>query len=50
MISQKKDNEDLALLLLSTEQTKESSIRKTIEEIEKLEIVSKKIILIRIED
>ncbi len=49
-VSQKKDKDNKALLLLSTEKTTEKNIRKTIKEIEELDIVDKKIILIRIED
>jgi homoserine dehydrogenase len=49
-VSQKINKEEIALLLLSTKKTTEKNIRKTINEIEKLDIVYGKNIIIRIEE
>jgi len=49
-VSQKNNNENIALLLLSTEKTKEKNIINTIKEIEKFSFIEEKIIKIRIED
>ena len=49
-VSQKINKEEIALLLLSTKKTTEKKIRKTINEIEKLDIVYGKNIIIRIEE